>query len=75
MTDQSGKVAIVTGASRGIAAAVAERHASDGLAMVIKYSGDVKSAEALCCAPMAAWCERYVVPRSQLKMSGLISRG
>jgi 3-oxoacyl-[acyl-carrier protein] reductase len=47
MTDQTGKIAIVTGASRGIGAAAAARLAKDGLAVVINYSGDVKSAEAL----------------------------
>jgi 3-oxoacyl-[acyl-carrier protein] reductase len=47
MTDKTGKIAIVTGASRGIGAAVAGRLAKDGLAVVINYSGDVKSAEAL----------------------------
>jgi 3-oxoacyl-[acyl-carrier protein] reductase len=47
MTRQSNKTAIVTGGSRGIGAAVAERLARDGFNVAINYSSDTATAEAL----------------------------
>src|SRR5258708_18614371 len=47
VTRQPDRVAIGTGASGGIGAAVAERLADDGFTVVVNYSGDAKTAEAL----------------------------
>ena len=43
----AGKVAIVTGSSRSIGAAIAKRFAADGANVVVNYSGDVAGAESV----------------------------
>ena len=50
----NGKVAIVTGASRGIGSAIARALACEGAAVVVNYAQSVKDAENTCAAICAA---------------------
>ena len=58
MPDKNNKVAIVTGASRGIGEAISERLAKDGFSILINYSSsDPAEAEAVAARVRAAGAE------------------
>jgi 3-oxoacyl-[acyl-carrier protein] reductase len=57
----SGKVAVVTGASRGLGRAIAERFAAEGARLVLNYRQDASSMEAAAAACLGAGAEVELV--------------
>ena len=67
------KVAIVTGGSRGIGAAIAERLASDGFTVVVNYSGGAEEAETLV-AKIEADGGKAISARADVSDAGSVAR-
>lgn len=73
MTNSSNKIAIVTGASGGIGAAIAERLAKDGFTVVVNYAGNAASAKALV-ARIEAAGGRAVEAKADISDPGEVAR-
>ena len=65
----SGKTAVVTGASRGIGRAIAEKLAAEGAFVVINYNGSKEAAETVLAGIRAAGGDGCVMPALLTRIS------
>src|SRR5437773_10789170 len=67
MSRLEGKVALVTGASKGIGAAIAKGLAAAGASVAVNYASDRGGAEAVVAVITASGCRAIVVPADESK--------